>query len=395
MTDQITDILTRGVTNTIVADELKAMLNSGKPLRIKLGIDPTGPKLHLGRVVVLRKLRAFQKMGHQIVLIIGDFTALVGDASDKDSERPMLTREDIEENMKHYLPQIGRVLDMENVEVRYNSEWLAPLGFYEIAKLAQKFSVAEMLDRDNFSNRYKNGKRISLHEFLYPLMQGYDSVAVRADIELGGNDQLFNLLAGRTLQKGYDQKPQCVITTELIEGTDGRKMSTSWGNAIYLEDEANDMYGKVMRITDELIVKYFINCTEVSMEEITRMQDAMLEGANPRDMKARLAKEIVRLYHGDAAADAAEQDFITKFVKHETPEDIPTFTVVVDKINIVELLTDITHFASSKSEARRLIEGGGVSVDGTKITSHDHQVNVTDGKILKVGKRKFGALVRE
>lgn len=399
MTDAITDVLTRGVTQCIFPEELEKRLRDhaagrGPELRIKLGIDPTGPQIHVGRAVVLRKLRAFQQLGHQVVLIIGDFTGLVGDASDKDAERPMLTREQIEANMTRYLEQIGRVVDVTQAEVHYNSTWLSPLGFREIAMLAQQFSVAEMLDRDTFSKRYQEGKRISLHEFLYPLMQGYDSVAIRADVELGGNDQYFNLLAGRTLQKAYDQPPQHILCTRLLEGTDGRKMSTSYGNGIFIEDTPADMYGKVMRVKDELMMVYFENATDVSLDEIHRMQDALLEGDSPREMKGRLAREIVTLYHGAVAAAAAEQDFITKFVERETPENIPEYAIPAGGIGIIPLLVELTGFVESTSAARRLLDQGAVSLDGERVEDIAARIEPTaEPQILKVGKRQWARLL--
>lgn len=376
----------RGVVDFIGKSEIEKKLKAGKRLRVKLGIDPTGARLHIGRGVVLRKLRQFQDAGHQVVLIVGDFTGIVGDASDKDTERPMLTREKVKENMKEYLPQIGRMLDMDKCEVHYNSEWLAELDFYEISKLAQNFSVAEMLDRDNFSKRYKAGKRISLHEFLYPLMQGYDSVAIKSDIEMGGTDQLFNLLAGRTLQSAAEQDKQACLTMKLIEGTDGRKMSTSWGNVIYIDEAPNEMFGKAMSMADDVMLKYFEVYTDEDLEE---MKDLIQK--DPRNAKIRLAKDLVELFHNAEAAEVAEIDFVQKFVKKEIPDDISEYRCI-SPIDVIKLLTQTTGFAVSNSEARRLIQGGGVSINSQKITDPTEAITVTDGDVLKVGKRKFARL---
>jgi tyrosyl-tRNA synthetase len=384
----IHDLLTRSVVDATF-EGLKKRIESGHPLRIKLGIDPTGSRLHIGRAVPLRKLRKFQELGHKIVLIIGDFTGLVGDASDKNAERPMLDRRQVESNMKNYVNQLGLVIDIDKCELRYNSEWLAPLDFYDIAKLAQNFSAAEMLDRDNFSKRFKAGKRISLHEFLYPLMQGYDSVEIKSDVEIGGTDQWFNLLAGRTLQRSAKQKPQEVMTLDLLEGTDGRKMSTSWGNTIYLDEKPNEMFGKIMSIPDTLIVKYFELCTDEDLNEMKK-----LTKKNPRDAKVHLAKTIIEFYHDKASADSAEQDFITKFVKKEVPDEMPEFKVGKSEIGILELITDVTKFSPSKSEARRLVQQGGVTFDDKKIDDPNATVKIAGGEVLKVGKRKFGKITK-
>ncbi len=384
----IDDLLRRSVVDATI-EGLKERLESGNSLRIKLGIDPTGSRLHIGRAVPLRKLRKFQELGHKIVLIIGDFTGLVGDASDKNAERPMLDRKQVESNMKNYVNQLGLVIDIDKCELRYNSEWLAPLDFYDIAKLAQNFSAAEMLDRDNFSKRFKAGKRISLHEFLYPLMQGYDSVEIKSDVEIGGTDQWFNLLAGRTLQRSAKQKPQEVMTLDLLEGTDGRKMSTSWGNTIYLDEKPNEMFGKIMSIPDTLIVKYFELCTDEDLDEMKK-----LAKKNPRDAKVYLAKTIIEFYHDKKSADSAEQDFITKFVKKEVPDEMPEFKTGKSEIGILDLITDVTNFSPSKSEARRLVQQGGVTFGNKKIEDPNATVSITGGEVLKVGKRKFAKIMQ-
>ena len=389
-TDQIAELLSRGVAEVIGQEDLEKKLREGKKLRVKLGIDPTSPNLHIGRAVQLLKLRDFQQMGHQIVLIIGDFTGVIGDTSDKDSERPMLTTETIKQNLKTYKAQAGKLLDMNKVEFHYNSSWLKKLGFKEIGEQADQFSLAEFISRENIKKRLDAGKRISLREVLYPLMQGYDSVMIRSDIETGGTDQRFNMLAGRTLQQHYKQHPQGIIMTNLILGTDGRKMSSSWGNTINLTDVPDDMYGKVMSIPDSLIVSYFVHCTRVLMEEVAAYESGMdSDTANPRDIKMRLAREIVTLYHGEKHAQNAEQTFVTVFQKKEMPDDMPTIRVQKKAWNIIDLLVE-SKLAISKGEARRLIEQGGVSADDKIISDVQEMIAIKKtGVIIKKGKRHF------
>jgi len=385
----IEELLTRGVKDAIVKENLKRKLMSGKKLRVKFGIDPTGPKIHLGRASTMRKLKKFQDLGHQVVLIIGDFTAQIGDASDKDSERPMLTLEQVKKNMENYLPQLGRIFDIEKAEVHYNSEWLGKLNFQDICFLANQFSVSQMLDRENFSQRFKKGERISLREFLYPLMQGYDSVAIKADIEMGGSDQLFNVLAGRVLQKAYGQKPQDILTFQLLDGTDGRKMSTSWGNVILISDSPADIYGKIMSMRDEMIAQYFYLATDVPLPEVREMEKQLAEEkVNPRDLKMRLAREIIALYYDEAAAREAEEKFKEIFQKKELPDEMPEFAFSEDKKNIVDLLVE-TKLCASKSEARRLLKQGGIKVGGKKITEEEDISFSSAGIVLQRGKRFF------
>ena len=383
--EKIDDLLNRGVRDAIVKEDLRKKLLSGKKLRIKYGIDPTGPKIHLGRASTMRKLAKFQELGHQIVLIIGDFTAQVGDASDKDSERPMLAKEKVEENMRDYLEQLSRIFDISQAEICHNSDWLGKLDFNDICRLADNFSVAEMLDRENFSQRFKAGKRISLREFMYPLMQGYDSVAIKADVEIGGTDQLFNVLAGRTIQKAMGQEAQNILTFELLEGTDGRKMSTSWGNVILITDSPEEMFGKVMSVKDELMEKYFLLCTDVDMKNI---------GAKllfPRDAKLELAEEIVKIYHGQGAAQKAKEYFLQVFSQKEIPQD-----AMEERVQEGERLVDFlerTNLAKSKGEAKKKIEQKGVSLDGVIVEKGDFVLDKTCAdKILKVGKRNFRKL---
>jgi len=386
--NKIEEILTRGVTDVIVKEDLEKVLKSDKKLRIKLGIDPTGPKLHIGRAISLWKLREFQDLGHQIVLIIGDFTAQTGDASDKTAERQILTPEVIAKNMNTYKQQIGMILDMDNVEIRYNSEWWGKMSAGELLQEAANFTVNQLIKRDNFWQRWENDKPIGLHEILYPLQQGYDSVAIKADVEIGGNDQLFNLLAGRTMQKKYGQKEQNVITFELLEGTDGRKMSTSYDNCIYIEDEPNEMFGKIMSIKDELILRYLKLVTDIPIGEVEMIKLDLENGMNPRDAKVILGKALVSRYHGVEKAEEASQHFQQVFVNKEKPTAIEEIEILKKKWQLAELL----HFAglvSSKTDGRRIIEQGGVKVDGAVIGDREATVNSTSGMVIQVGKRKF------
>ncbi len=388
----VEEILSRGVAEVIDRDHLKQRLLSDKPLRIKLGIDPTSANIHIGRAVVLLKMRDLQQLGHKIVLIVGDFTGVIGDTSDKESERPMLTSDAIEQNMQTYTEQLGKLIDLEQAELHYNSTWLGELGYEDIGTQANAFSLAEFISRDNIKKRLDEGKRVSLREVLYPLMQGFDSIAVNADVELGGIDQRFNLLAGRRLQETHGQEAQDILMTNLILGTDGRKMSSSWGNTINLMDTPNDMFGKIMSIPDELITDYFVHCTRVSMTDIAKVAEDMVTGGNPRDAKVRLAKEIVRLYHGDTEAAKAEQYFIETFSKGSVPDDVRE-VVVTESAKLIDMIAD-AGLAESKSDARRKAEQGGVSIDGEKLSA-DTILNkaLHDGKVLKVGKKDFVRIV--
>ncbi len=373
----IDELLSRGVSESIVKDDLRKKLLSGERLRIKLGIDPTSPDIHIGRAVTLLKLRDFQKLGHQIVLIVGDFTAVIGDTSDKDFERPMLEQETIEKNKKSYFDQAGKILDLSQVEMRYNSEWLKPLNYRQIGEHADLFSVADFIARENIAKRLEAGKRVSLRELLYPLMQGYDSVAIKADVELGGTDQKFNVLAGRPLQQHFGQRPQNVVLSPLIDGLDGTKMSSSKGNVITLTAPASDMYGKVMSMADDQLPTYFEVCTRVHMDEVAEI----LKG-HPKDAKMRLAREIVTMYHDQAAAEKAEQNWQNTFSKGEVPEDAPT--VAAGKLR--DIVSDV-----SMSELRRLVEQGAISyVGGEKISSVDEEVHPGT---VRIGKHRFIKIV--
>ncbi len=383
-TKKIEELLSRGVEEVIDRDHLKKQLESGKQLRVKLGIDPTSANIHLGRSIPLLKLRDFQELGHQVVFIVGDATGVIGDTSDKDSERPMLTREDVANNLKSYKEQVGKILDLDKIEFRHNSEWLNKLSYEEIGEHANVFSLAEFISRDNIRRRLEAGTRVSLREVLYPLMQGYDSVAIEADVELGGTDQRFNLLAGRTLQASFDQEPQDILMNPLVAGTDGRKMSSSWGNTVNLTDEPNDMFGKIMSIPDELIIPYFTYMTRVPMEQVEEYTKAMKIGENPKDYKVLLGKAIVSFYHSEEDADAAEQHFINTFSKKQTPDEMPELAPASN--NIVDVLIE-AGFATSKGDARRAIDGGGVRINEEKVDSHD--VEVKSGDVVNKGKRHF------
>lgn len=377
----IKNILNRNVVEIIEKDHLEERLKKDGGLRIKLGIDPTGPKIHLGRAIALWKLRQFQEQGHQIVLIIGDFTAIVGDASDKENARPQLAKAEIKENMKHYRKQIGKILDLKKTEFHYNSEWLSKIKFEELVRLASLFTVQQLVNRRNFKERFESGAIIGFHEFLYPLMQGYDSVAVSADVEIGGTDQLFNLLAGRKIQKFYGQEPQDVMTLQMLEGLDARKMSTTYGNVVNIIDEPNDMFGKIMSMKDDLIVKYFNLATNLDAGKI--------HGINPFEAKKELALEIVKIYHGKKAAEDALRRFINVFQKGELPENTLSF-----KIEKVEILCDVlvkNNLVSSKSEFRRLIKEGAVEFDGEIV--EDVRFKIKNSGVAKIGKKKFAKIV--
>ncbi|MDD5750206.1 MAG: tyrosine--tRNA ligase [Candidatus Pacebacteria bacterium] len=385
---KIEELLSRGVEEVIDRGHLEAALRSGKKLRIKLGIDPTSPNIHIGRSIPLFKLRDFQELGHQIVLIIGDFTGIIGDTSDKESERPMLTEETVKNNLKNYIKQAEKVVDIKKCEVCYNSKWLGKLDYHEIGRQANIFSLNEFISRENIRKRLDEGKRISLREVLYPLMQGYDSVAVKADVEVGGTDQRFNLLAGREMQRHYGQEPQDIMTNPLIEGLDGRKMSSSWGNTINLFDEPDDMFGKVMSLKDELIIRYFILTTRISQSEIEEYKKALESGDNPRDVKMNLAFEIVKQYHGKEAAARAKEEFKNVFQKKELPSDIPGWQASKGEYNILDLLFE-SGLTPSKAEAKRMVLGSAVEINGHTKADWQETIKIEDNMIIQVGKRKF------
>ena len=382
----IQELLTRGVEEVIDRQHLEAALSSGKKLRVKLGIDPTSPNIHIGRAVVLWKLRAFQDLGHKIIFIVGDFTGLIGDTSDKEAERPMLTEAEVKANMKTYFNQAFKILNPKQTETHYNSEWLKELGFLEISRMADKFGLHEFSSRELIKKRLDAGRRVSLRELTYPLMQGYDSVAVKADVELGGTDQRFNLLAGRTIQPLYNQDSQDILITKLLEGTDGRKMSSSWGNVINITDKPDDMFGKVMSISDDLIVKYLNLATRVSKEKVENVEKQLKDRVNPRDLKVELAIEIVSLYHGDKSAKKAQKEFEKVFSKKELPENIKEWHLKEGEGGIVNVLSG-SGMVASKTEAKRLVDQKAVSINGEVVESWDSQVRKDD--VIKAGPRKF------
>ena len=382
--NKIEELLNRGIEEIIDRINLENKLKSGKQLRIKLGIDPTSPNIHLGRSIPLLKLRDFQELGHKVILIIGDFTGLIGDTSDKDSERSMLSEETVRENLKTYIQQVAKIIDVDSAEIRHNSEWLGKLGYMDIGRQADVFSLNEFISRENISRRLEDGKRVSLRELLYPLMQGYDSVEVRADVEIGGTDQRFNLLAGRDVQRLYGQEPQDILTNPLIEGLDGRKMSSSFGNTVNLFDTPNDMFGKIMSLKDDLIIKYFILLTRVEMKTINEYKTHLKDDANPRDIKMKLALEIVRMYHSKEDANDAQDYFVKTFTQKEIPLDMPQFKPI--SYNIVLILVE-SKLVSSKSEARRILDHGGVKIDG-KVVKEINYV-VPSGSVLQKGKINF------
>ncbi len=381
----------RGCEELLPQSEWVAKLNqsfkTGKPLRIKLGLDPTAPDIHIGHTVVLNKMRQLQNLGHQVIFLIGDFTSLIGDPSGRNSTRPPLTKEQIQVNAQTYYQQAAMVLDPEKTEIRYNSEWSEPLGARGMIELSAKYTVARMMERDDFHKRFHGGESISVHEFLYPLMQGYDSVALHADLELGGTDQKFNLLMGRHLQQEYGQEPQCILTMPLLEGLDGvDKMSKSKNNYIGISEDANTMFAKVLSISDVLMWRWFTLLSFRSEAEIAGIQAQVANGMNPRDAKVMLAKEITARFHNAAAADAAEQDFVNRS-KGGIPDDIPACMLQGAPMGIGALLK-ASNLAPSSSEAGRLIEGGGVRIDSLVVS--DKGLKLAAGTyVLQVGKRKF------
>jgi tyrosyl-tRNA synthetase len=385
--DSIGALLNRATADVVVREELESRLQRGDRLRIKFGVDPTSPALHLGHAVVLRKLRAFQQLGHTVCLVIGDFTAQIGDASDKTSMRQMLSEEDVYQNLATYKKQISRILDESKVEWSYNADWLGPLRFKDVVGLAANFTVAQILERENFKNRYDLGQPIGLQEFLYPLMQGYDSVALRADVEVGGTEQLFNLLAGRTLQRAFGQQPQAVMTCALLLGLDGRKMSKSYGNAILLEDSAKDMYGKVMSFADDQIVRGFELCTDVPLSQLDVIESDLDAGTNPMVWKKRLAFEITQLYHGPARAQSAQKAFESVVQRKERPDEIPEARL--DRGGpwpLADLLVSVG-LTKSKTEARQKAIEGAVYVDDVRMSDPKEAIDTQDGMVIKLGRR--------
>ncbi len=390
----ITELLTRGVEEIHIKDHLEAALKGKKKLRVKHGIDPTGPLIHIGRAATLWKLREFQDLGHKLVIIIGDYTAQIGDPSDKLSKRPFLTKKQIQENLKNYKKQIGKIIDLKKVEWHYNSEWLAKMTPRELDELAELFSVQQMMARRNFRDRFEKGEEISIRELHYPLYQGYDSVVIKADVEVGGFDQLFNMLAGRKIQERYGQKPQDVLATEMLSGLDGRKMSTSWGNVINIMDEPNDMYGKMMSMTDEMMPGYARLVARFEGTELASWE-GLLTLNQPKKAKMAIAHRVVKLYHGVKAAEMAEVEFERVHVQGSVPEQISECRFQSADLSIIDLLVE-TKLVTSKSEARRTIEQGGVKVGGEVVRSIAHTVILTKaGVIVQKGKRGFVRVLKK
>jgi tyrosyl-tRNA synthetase len=392
--DEQLEFLKKGTVDFVREDDLRKKLErsekTGKPLRVKLGLDPTAPDIHIGHTVVIRKLKAFQDLGHTVIFLIGDFTGMIGDPSGKNVTRPPLSREEINANAETYKQQMFKLLDPEKTELRFNGEWMDKFTAADFIKLCARTTVKQILERDDFSKRLAEEKPISLHELLYPLTQGYDSVALNADVELGGTDQKFNLLMGRNLQREYEQEPQVIITTPLLEGLDGvNKMSKSLNNYIGIEEAPNEMFGKIMSISDELMWRYFELVTDLTTSEISDLRSQIENGENPRNVKVKLAKLIITDFHSAADADAAEEEFVKRFVQKEIPDEIEEKQIVAGSYQLSQLLAD-TGLAASKGEARRLIEQGGVKVNGDKATAANAEISVGgDAVLLQVGKRKF------
>jgi len=390
------DVIKRGVSEIIPEDELVRKIENSvqqnKPLNIKLGCDPSRPDLHLGHSVVLRKLRQFQDLGHQAILIVGDFTGMIGDPSGRSKTRPSLSIEETRQNGQSYFDQATKILSASKVKMVYNSEWLAPMTFADVIRLGSKYTVARMLERDDFTVRYKAGEPISVHEFLYPLAQAMDSVAIDADVELGGTDQKFNLLVGRDIQREFGKEPQVILTMPILVGTDGvDKMSKSLDNYIGISEAPKEMYGKTLSIPDPLIYDYFLLATDVSAAELGSLKkDLDGKAVNPRDIKRRLARTLVTMYHDEASGVAAEQEFDKIFIKKDVPDEVQEFQyrVANDEVGILQLLSD-TKMAASKGEARRLVEQGGVSIDGVKVADINARIELLKPVILKVGPRRF------
>ena len=401
--DEQLKVITSGTMQIVPLDELKAKLAKGEPLNIKLGVDPTSPDLHLGHAVPLRKMRQFQDLGHKVTLIIGNGTALIGDPSGRDSTRPPLTEEQVEANAKTYVEQAMKVLDPEKTTIVHNGDWLKPLDLQSMLHLMSQFNVARILEREDFHNRYENQQSIALHEFIYPVLQAYDSVVIKADLEMGGNDQIFNLLAGRDLMRAEGMEPQVALTVPLLVGLDGhKKMSKSYGNYVGLTDEPNDMFGKLMSIADETVPLYFRLCSTLTIDEIDAIEAEFKAGtADPYVRKRQLARNIVDLYHGEGAGQKAQDAFDAQFKRAEIPDDIPEYPLANVQVNeqgmvyLAKLMAD-TKLAGSVGEARRFIDGGGVKINGEAVAAKAYNIEpsaLAAGTVIQHGKRKFVRLV--
>jgi len=390
------DLIKRGVSEIIPEEELIKKLErsskEGIPLNIKLGCDPSRPDLHIGHSVVLRKLAQFQTLGHQAILIIGDFTGMIGDPSGRNATRPSLTLKETREHGQSYFQQASKILDAKKTKIVYNSEWLGKMSFEDVIKLAAKYTVARMLERDDFTKRYKAGEPISIHELLYPLAQAMDSVAIKSDVELGGTDQKFNLLVGRDIQREHGQEPQIILTMPLLVGTDGvEKMSKSYDNYIGISESPKEIFGKTLSIPDSLIYTYFELATDISTPELLSIKHQLEDSNfNPRDIKRKLARTLVRMYHNEESAIQAQEEFDRIFIKKEIPDEVEEFKIENNnsEINILDLILKV-NFAPSRGEARRLVTQGGVSIENKKITDANFNIILTEGMVLKVGKRKF------
>ncbi|MDM7924323.1 MAG: tyrosine--tRNA ligase [Pyrinomonadaceae bacterium] len=399
--DEQIELLKKGTVDLIREEDLKAKLErsakTGKPLRVKLGLDPTAPDIHVGHTVVIRKLKAFQDLGHTVIFLIGDFTGMIGDPSGKNVTRPPLSREEVNANAETYKRQVFKLLDPEKTELRFNGEWMDKFTAADFVRLCSRVTVKQILERDDFEKRLKEQTPISLHELLYPLTQGYDSVALESDVELGGTDQKFNLMVGRDLQREYGQEPQIVMTTPLLEGLDGvNKMSKSLNNYIGIDESPNEMFGKVMSISDELMWRYYDLLTDLSPSEISNFKSQIADGKNPRDLKVNLAKLIIKDFHSQADAEAAEEDFTRRFVQKEVPDEIPEVNVAAQVFKLADLVV-ASGLVGSKGEAKRLIEQGGVKINGEKAASAAVEVDMSAERslVLQVGKLKFAKLIAE
>jgi len=389
--DEALALIKRGAEEILVEEELKAKLKEGRPLRVKAGFDPTAPDLHLGHTVLINKLRQFQELGHEVMFLIGDFTAMIGDPTGKSATRPPLSRDQVIENAQTYEHQIYKILDPDKTLVMFNSSWMNGMGSAELIQLASRHTVARMLERDDFSKRYGSGQPIAIHEFLYPLIQGYDSVAMKADVELGGTDQKFNLLVGRQLQESFGQKPQTVLTMPILEGLDGvQKMSKSLNNYIGINDAPDDMFGKLMSISDELMWRYFELISFRPMSEIEGFQLEIEQGKNPRDVKFLLAEEIIARFHDSAAATRARENFIARFQKGAMPDEMPEITLTADEETMpIANLLQKAGLVQSTSEAMRMIQQGAVRIDGERIEDKKQEIAIGSTHVFQVGKRRF------
>ncbi|HTT01214.1 MAG TPA: tyrosine--tRNA ligase [Steroidobacteraceae bacterium] len=386
--------LERGAQEVLTVSDLVRKLKRGKPLRIKAGFDPTAPDLHLGHTVLLNKMRQFQQLGHEVIFLIGDFTGLIGDPSGRNATRPALTPEEVQENARTYERQVFKILDAERTRIDFNSRWLAAMPALEFVKIAAHYTVARMLERDEFAKRYRGGQPIAIHEFLYPLAQGYDSVALQADVELGGTDQKFNLLVGRQLQEAYGQEPQVVLTMPLLEGTDGvNKMSKSLGNYIGIAESPDSMFGKVMSISDELMWRYYELLSFRALQELATLRRAVAEGRNPRDVKLELASELVARFNGPAAAERAQREFIARVSERVVPSDLPVQVLQVEEggLRLANVLKE-TGLATSTSEANRKIDEGAVRIDGSRVTDRNLKLAAGAEHVLQVGSRRFARI---